>query len=101
MIIPIPGVCRYCSCSEENPCRVAPYTEGDTCGWLYGTDRTVCTASPCIRAYKRAETARARLAKPPRRLNSAEIHALICKRKRRAGQLPREARRARHGGQAC
>ena len=86
MAIPIPGVCRYCGCTEENPCHVAPYNDGDTCGWLYGTDRTVCSASPCIQAYKRAGIAshHAGLAKPARRLNSAEIHALIRKRKSRA-----------------
>jgi hypothetical protein len=55
MTAPVPGCCRYCTCTEDRACRIPPYGEDDTCGWLHGTDRTVCTAPPCLRRWEQAK----------------------------------------------
>jgi hypothetical protein len=43
----IPGVCRYCGCTEDNAC----LTAGERlCGWL-DLERTVCDAPPCVARF--------------------------------------------------
>lgn len=66
MSLPITGVCRYCGCTEEQPCQVPPFGDDDTCCWLPGTDRTVCSAPGCVIAWHRAQklAKAARVAKP-------------------------------------
>jgi len=76
------GVCRYCGCTEENPCSVPPYCDGDTCGWIGGTGRTVCTAPPCIMRWAEDSKAVKRASKK-KRLTSADINDLICGRRRK------------------
>ena len=49
------GACRFCGCTEETACRVAPYEEGDLCSWLSGTSHTVCTAASCLRQWSVAQ----------------------------------------------
>jgi hypothetical protein len=49
----VPGVCRYCGCTENTACRVAPYGPEDTCGWLPDSMRTACSAKPCWFAWSR------------------------------------------------
>ena len=54
-----PGECRYCHCTEENPCRLPP--SGDPCAW-FNAERTVCSRGQCIlrcQAELKASTARA------------------------------------------
>ena len=65
------GVCRHCGCTEDNPCRL--YT-AEACSWADAT-RTVCNSPSCMKA----EAARKRSisAARPRRLTSADVHALI------------------------
>jgi hypothetical protein len=36
---PVPGICRYCGCTERRACRPA-------CRWM-DPERTVCSSSPC------------------------------------------------------
>jgi hypothetical protein len=63
---PIPGTCRYCGCTDEHPCDVPPYGTGDTCSWLSGTDRTVCSGTPCVIAWHHDQkAARAKARKHP------------------------------------
>ena len=76
-----PGKCRYCGCTEDNPCSVPPYNEGDVCGWLSGTRRTVCNAPGCARRWGEECKAAKLAARPPRR-SSADINKLICGRGR-------------------
>ncbi len=40
-----PGRCRYCRCTEDNPCRTPP--SGEPCAW-FNAERTVCSNYPCI-----------------------------------------------------
>jgi hypothetical protein len=40
----VPGACRYCGCTESNPCTTET---GEPCAW-FDNDRTVCTAPGCI-----------------------------------------------------
>lgn len=55
----LPGRCRYCSCTEDNACRLA---DNEPCAW-WDEERTVCSNPRCIRA----ELARTRQsAAPPR-----------------------------------
>jgi hypothetical protein len=77
------GICRHCRCTEDDPCRL--YT-GEPCSWADAT-RTVCNNPSCLKS----EATRKRLvaASRPRRLMSADVHALIRGRgrKRRAAAL--------------
>lgn len=41
-----PGVCRFCKCSDINPCY--SIDTGETCAWLEDTNDTVCTSAPCV-----------------------------------------------------
>lgn len=65
------GTCRHCGCTEDDPCRL--YT-GEPCSWADAA-RTVCSGPSCMKA----EAARKRSAKVarPKRLTSADVHALI------------------------
>lgn len=67
----VPGICRRCGCSEDNPCRLA---DGEPCCWM-DCARTLCNNPSCLTA----ESARRRLivASRPRRLTSADVHDLI------------------------
>ena len=73
MMRPPAGVCRFCHCSEANPCTLPT---GDACGW-FDAERTVCTAPACLNAYfaesrRKASDAAAKF----RKRTPAEIHAL-------------------------
>ena len=72
----VPGVCRHCGCSESNPCRLA---DSGPCCWM-DRKRDVCSNPSCVRAE--AARKRAVAASRPRRLTSADVHALIRGRKR-------------------
>lgn len=65
------GICRHCGCTEERACRLYP---GEPCNWIDNT-RTVCSNPSCVKAEaarkRRAVSAR------PKRLTSADVHALI------------------------
>ena len=76
------GVCRFCGCSaSEDESKACKTPTGDPCHW-YDYERTVCTGVACIRAFG---TERAKFkAERDRKRTPAEIHALICKRKRPA-----------------
>jgi hypothetical protein len=39
-----PGVCRHCTCTEDDPCKLA---NGDECCWIDST-RTVCSGRDCL-----------------------------------------------------
>jgi hypothetical protein len=71
-----PGKCRYCGCTESDPCRLQ---DGDECSWL-NTRQTVCNAPGCQRQYYAALAA---LAPRKRRLTSVDINKLICGRGRK------------------
>lgn len=45
--------CRYCGCTESNPCRLR---DGDQCGWG-DTGRTFCSRDACVKAAVRARRA--------------------------------------------
>jgi len=76
----IPGVCRFCHCTERNACTLA---NGDPCSWI-DRGRTVCNSPACITAY-RALLSRASFEreKATRKRTPAEIHDLIRNRGRR------------------
>jgi hypothetical protein len=81
----IPGTCRYCGCTAENPCSVYPYTTDATCGWL-DKKRTVCNAQKCADAWKsdkRKESERRQALVREERKTSVDIHLEICGRKPR------------------
>ena len=39
----VPGVCRYCKCTEDRACRLA---DGGACSWIF-PEHTVCSAPEC------------------------------------------------------
>ena len=41
------GVCRYCGCTNDEPCRLG---NGDQCGRAR-TDGTLCTGPRCVTQY--------------------------------------------------
>jgi hypothetical protein len=48
------GICRYCGCTEEKPCRYVPNAQGPiagqpvlTCDWA-GKSKTLCTNPACL-----------------------------------------------------
>ena len=43
----VSGVCRYCGCTEDAPCRIPG---DDTCSW-HDAQRTVCTGPKCLGQY--------------------------------------------------
>ena len=69
-----PGQCKYCKCTEENPCGLPC---GDTCGWIT-RQQNVCTAPSCARQYFASLKA-----SRPRKLSSSEINGLICGKSRK------------------
>jgi hypothetical protein len=71
-----PGVCRHCGCSDSNTCRLV---DSESCCWM-DRKRTVCSNPSCVKAE--ASRRRAAVACRPRRLTSADVHALIRGRKR-------------------
>jgi hypothetical protein len=72
-----PGECRYCHCTEVDPCTLS---DGDTCSWA-NRERNVCTGDKCMRAYLAA--GRKAKANRPRKKSTAEVHALICGKRRK------------------
>jgi hypothetical protein len=50
MALIVPGTCRYCGCTEEEPCSLCQATKGE-CAW-YDQERTVCAGAGCVRAEK-------------------------------------------------
>lgn len=76
----VPGICRFCKCTEESPCGVPPC--GEPCAWA-NRERDVCTNPTCLIRWadeRRAQEARSRAAK--RKRTPAEIHELILRKKR-------------------
>ena len=43
----VPGVCRYCKCTEERACRLA---DGGACSWIF-PEHTVCSNPECERRW--------------------------------------------------
>lgn len=43
---PTIGVCRFCGCTDQSPCRLA---DGETCVWMNRL-RTVCSKWSCAQA---------------------------------------------------
>lgn len=70
------GQCRYCGCTESNPCKLQT---GEECSW-YDKVRTVCNGPSCVRQYE-AERRQRRATK--RKKTTAEVHAEIMQRGRR------------------
>jgi hypothetical protein len=67
------GRCQFCGCTEDNACRLAT---GETCWWVY-RQRNLCSRPECLQRY-RDELRK----EQKRRLTSAEVHALIKRRKK-------------------
>ena len=72
------GQCRFCHCTEADPCRIPG---GDTCAW-YIASRDVCTAPGCITAYHAQQNRLAAQTSRTRKRTPAQIHALIMEEKR-------------------
>ncbi len=70
----VPGKCRYCGCTAENPCRLP---DGEPCNWM-DTLRTLCSGQSCLRAFHSSPQP-----KKKRKPTPADIHALICGKNRR------------------
>lgn len=77
-----PSTCRFCGCTEAYPCAVPPYASGDECGWVSGTNGTVCTAPPCLRAWAEYRVRQKHEARR-NRLTSQKVHELIRGRRRK------------------
>lgn len=89
----VPGVCRYCGCTEANACMLCT---GDPCSW-YDKDRTACNAPGCIRQYeadRRAAAAERRAAIPKSLYAGWGFGAVI-------EDMRRKARRRRRRGRAA
>jgi hypothetical protein len=89
-----PGTCRFCGCTEDDPCSVPPYGAGDTCAWL-DAECTVC--SNCAGAWaakERAEQA-ARIAARPKKLTSWQVHEQILEERRARRRASRQRRKGR------
>ncbi len=71
------GTCRYCHCAGDS----CGLPNGDRCSW-YDDRRTVCNAPSCVRQFENKRRDAKRAAKP-RRLSSADVHAMITGRKKR------------------
>jgi hypothetical protein len=87
-----PGHCRYCGCSEEDPCSLCR-RDHDGCAW-HDRARTVCSAGPCSSQYENALAA-SRAAARPRRRTSAEIYQLQVEERRTKRRLYRLRKRGR------
>jgi hypothetical protein len=55
------GVCRYCGCTEDRPCRYLPHPENPpggqpvlTCKWA-DKSQTLCTNPACLAKAKEEE----------------------------------------------
>lgn len=55
---PARGVCRYCGCTQFNPC---VRRDGSPCGW-WDLDLTVCTRPECVTAHMTANARKAKRA---------------------------------------
>jgi hypothetical protein len=78
-MITIPGTCRFCHCTQDNPCKVYPFDDGAICGWMPDSRETVCSGKNCQDAWTQFK--RAELANRPKRKTPADVHAEICGRK--------------------
>ncbi len=94
------GRCRYCRCTEDNPCRLP---EGDRCCWWDRT-RTLCTGPACLTAHyaarKRREAAEVRAQarareKAGRKRTPGQVAALIAAEKQKSRQVANAKYRAR------
>jgi hypothetical protein len=95
------GTCRYCGCTEEHPCKTYSGGENDTCGWLYGTLQTVCTAPICISNYARDKRALEREIKEMTRKKAPwEIEELIQEKRRKRKRESRLRCKARKAAEA-
>lgn len=95
---PVSGVCRFCRCTESNPCSTPPC--GEPCAWV-DANRTVCSNPSCLRAWgdlkRRADFERKRRL---RKRTPAEIHELIMRKKRgRSKQRRLKGVKAGKGGE--
>jgi hypothetical protein len=63
--------CRYCNCSDENPCRLE---NGEDC--TVNEEDGVCNGRACLVLAGRDKDERIRAARP-KRVSSADIHLLI------------------------
>jgi hypothetical protein len=92
----VSGRCRYCRCTEDNPCRLP---EGDACSW-FDRSRTVCTNPACLTAifaaqYREKEQAARAQAQARRRRTPGEVAALIVAEKKQKRQAANAKYRAR------
>jgi len=94
-LIAPPGVCRFCRCSEEDPCSFHR-SEGPV--WI-AKARNCCNAPACIRARNEEHAARMRMESEwKRKRTPAEIGALIAeeqREKRRQYRLKAKSRKGR------
>ena len=95
---PTPGVCRYCKCRQGHPCQIYSGGEYEDCGWLFGTDRTVCTSPHCISNRSRdLRAASARIKERNRKRAPWEIEEKIQaerKQRKKESRLRCKARKA-------
>lgn len=76
--MPEPGTCRHCGCHGDS-CVGA---DGERCGWK-DRSRSCCTAEPCMRAEgQRLRNGGSVMRR--RKLSTADMHVLICGRKRKS-----------------
>jgi hypothetical protein len=83
------GRCRFCRCTEDNPCRVPG---GDTCAWYLKT-RDVCTAPACITAYHAQQARLVAQTSRTKKRTPGQIHALMLEEKRARRRAARAKRR--------
>ena len=81
----VPGVCRYCGCTQDRPCRLH---DGDECSWIDGS-RTVCSAPGCVCA-EAARVRAARIERPQSRYAGWGYGAIL-------EDLRKRRRRSRRG----
>jgi hypothetical protein len=85
-----PGTCRFCHCTESNPC-VLP--NGDPCSW-FDMSREVCNAPACIRQRADRIRAAAHAAFRPKR-TPADIERIKLEERRARARRSRAAARIR------
>jgi hypothetical protein len=80
----IPGICRYCRCTEATPCSTPPC--GEPCTWA-NRNRDVCSNPQCLLRWARdRRAAEAAYREKTRKRTPAEIHELIRSKGRRSAQ---------------
>lgn len=76
----IPGLCRYCACTEEKPCWYCKSTHGECC-W-YDKTRIVCSNPACSKQAVDARAAALRAAKPPTKYAGMGYGAIVADMRR-------------------